>query len=340
MRISLWEIKPEMKKLFNNSVIILLTSFLTLSSSTAAAEQQCHTNPVYQTTSTFVDIENAAYKAAKKTDLRDILMVFDIDNTLLAMDSDLGSDQWFDWQYKMLKTGPTNPALVAEDFPGLLTAQNVLWNLGEMSPPEEQQPVIIKRMQAAGFTSLLLTSRGPEAHDVTIKALLNNGYDFSLSTLPPLAGYAGTFFPYNRDNIKQSGITTQEAIAMELAYDSKETCLTKKLGFDAPCLHKPRGVKYANGVFLTAGQNKGAMLRTILAKTGHTRQRQFSAIVYADDKVKHVKHIHKAFCHKPVELLLFHYVHEEKRVEQFEKADKSTVISKWKEIEKIQKQLQ
>ena len=32
-----------------------------------------------------------------------VLMVFDIDNTLLTTTTDLGSDQWFSWQEKIMK---------------------------------------------------------------------------------------------------------------------------------------------------------------------------------------------------------------------------------------------
>jgi Protein of unknown function (DUF2608) len=301
------------------------------------AGEQCADTPVFQTTSSFADLETATQKFAKFSDSSKVLMVFDIDNTLLAMDQDLGSDQWFEWQEGLLRNQPHDPALVASDFQGLLDAQTLLWNIGEMSPPEKEQPAIIHRMQKRGFTSLLLTSRGPEVNDLTLKALENNGYHFSTTSLPPKEGFPATFLPYNRSKIEYSGITINEAIAMELGFDSKQDCLKKKLEFSAPCFRKPRPVKYADGIFFTTGQNKGAMLRTLLYKTGHTGSQRFSAIVYADDKIKHVKHVYQAFCDKPVELLLFHYTHESKRVELFRKDSKSKLSSKWKQIQKIRK---
>src|SRR5688500_15980315 len=40
-----------------------------------------------------------------------VLLVLDIDNTLLAMDHDLGSDQWFEWQRYLLEHQPRSDDL-------------------------------------------------------------------------------------------------------------------------------------------------------------------------------------------------------------------------------------
>ncbi len=54
----------------------------------------------------------------------EFVVVFDVDNTLLASNQNFGSDQWFDWQYEMLKHEPTNSNLVTSDFSGLLRTWN------------------------------------------------------------------------------------------------------------------------------------------------------------------------------------------------------------------------
>ena len=52
-----------------------------------------------------------------------VLVVLDIDNTLLATDQDLGGDAWFNWQAGLLKSEPKSEHLVAKSFGGLLRVQ-------------------------------------------------------------------------------------------------------------------------------------------------------------------------------------------------------------------------
>ena len=45
-----------------------------------------------------------------------VLVVFDIDNTLLAMEQDLGSDQWYYWQKDLQMEDPCSAMLVDNRF--------------------------------------------------------------------------------------------------------------------------------------------------------------------------------------------------------------------------------
>ena len=45
-----------------------------------------------------------------------ILVVLDIDNTLLAMEQGLGSDQWYYWQKDLGNTDPCSPRNVGDRF--------------------------------------------------------------------------------------------------------------------------------------------------------------------------------------------------------------------------------
>ena len=49
-------------------------------------------------TADLADITADTLKLAQMTVKENILVVFDIDNTLLAMEQGLGSDQWYEWQ--------------------------------------------------------------------------------------------------------------------------------------------------------------------------------------------------------------------------------------------------
>ena len=79
-----------------------------------------------------------------------VLLVADIDNTLLAMDRQLGSDQWFQWQEHLLEHEPQSPYLVADDFSGLLEVQGLLFATTRMHPPEPEQPRQNRRCAALG----------------------------------------------------------------------------------------------------------------------------------------------------------------------------------------------
>ena len=65
------------------------------------------------------------------------LIVFDVDNTLLRMNQDLGSDAWYRWQRQLQKTEPASRFLVSPEFADLLDVQKLLYDLSDMQPVEE-----------------------------------------------------------------------------------------------------------------------------------------------------------------------------------------------------------
>jgi predicted enzyme involved in methoxymalonyl-ACP biosynthesis len=60
-----------------------------------------------------------------------------------------------------------------------------------------------------------------------------------------------------------------------------------------------RPVSYMDGIFMGAGQHKGAMLRTLLHKTN----RLVKAVVFVDDTPKHCDRMHEAFGSTDVDLV-------------------------------------
>ena len=52
------------------------------------------------------DVAAAVEQFADQFGPEHVLLVLDIDNTLLAMNNDLGSDQWFEWQKYLLENEP------------------------------------------------------------------------------------------------------------------------------------------------------------------------------------------------------------------------------------------
>src|SRR5689334_15409715 len=68
----------------------------------------------------FAEIGATVEQYTHKIKPEKVLLVLDIDNTLLAMDTPLGSDQWFEWQRYLIDHDPSSKYLVAPTFEGLL----------------------------------------------------------------------------------------------------------------------------------------------------------------------------------------------------------------------------
>ncbi|TWT90432.1 hypothetical protein Mal64_08210 [Pseudobythopirellula maris] len=240
-----------------------------------------------------------------------VLLVVDIDNTMLSMAQDLGSDQWFEWQSYLLKHEPDSPELAATDFDGLLEAQGLLFTLGKMRPPQSTQPALIKRVQEQGVRTLVLTSRGDDFRAATIRELVANGYDFPETAVTPATPKAGPYAPYDPKAPMAAGLTQEE--------------------FEGFGLGQPRPVSYADGVLMTAGQHKGAMLLTML----HQLEKQPEAIVFVDDHGRHVLRVYDALVRRGVEVSTFHYQHEDDRVARFRYSDKRDVVNRWRRLHDV-----
>jgi hypothetical protein len=177
-----------------------------------------------------------------------VLVVLDLDNTLLAMEQDLGSDQWYYWQAALRDDEPCSPMTVND----LLASQGALFHASAMRPTQADAAAQVRRMQDEGLQVIVLTARGPQYRLTTFRELRRNGFSFWSSALPPQRGYGEDFMPEGGE----------------------------------------RAVRYEDGVFLTAGQNKGVMLKALLAKTG---QPDPTLIIMADDKDDNLREVQTTF---------------------------------------------
>ena len=234
----------------------------------------------------------------------EILVVFDIDNTLLTTESDLGGDAWFIWQEEKLKNKDPQDR-VAIDFDGLLRVQGYLYSLNHMNPAEAMTPNFMRRLQDQGHAVFMLTSRGSEFLNFTQRELSRNGYEASLTAPGPRGGYAGKFLPYDLQNPEKSCLKAEELAAWGLK-ESKPSV-------------------YSEGVFYTSGQHKGAMLRALLCKV----RKSYKAIVFVDDTEKHVDRILLAYQRYNVNVQSMRYGAMDAQVERFKKSDKKQVIEAW-----------
>jgi hypothetical protein len=259
-------------------------------------------------TADFAEVGAAAEQYTHKFQSDHVLLVLDIDNTLLAMNNPLGSDQWFEWQKYLIENEPKSKYVVADSFNGLLDAQGLLYNISHMHPPQPNLPGLMRRAQDLGIHTLVLTSRGPEFRDATEREFARNGYDFATTALPVKEVHDGTFAPYDIDHADGAGYTPGEVAKFHLA--------------------KPKPVSYQNGILMTSGQNKGAMLLMLL----HGAKDPVDAIVYDDDNIRHVANVYTALRDRGLEAAAFHYTREDANVKKFDYGSKKDVDHRWRQL--------
>jgi len=142
-------------------------------------------------TSDLADVTADVFQLLEKTDKENILVVFDIDNTILAMEQGLGSDQWYDWQKDLAEQDPCSPKNVGDRF----AAQGAMYSVSAMRPTQEDAAIQVKTIQGLGVSVISLTSRGMDFELQTFRELRRNDFSFSYSAFGPDGGYAEPFLP-------------------------------------------------------------------------------------------------------------------------------------------------
>ena len=132
-----------------------------------------------QTSTTLDAVSMAAGQLAETYGPKHVLVVFDLDNTLLAGVNELGSDAWYDWQSRLSKSDPCDPAVVADR----LAVQGALFHLGSMRTTESDIPQRIDRLHSAGHPIMLLTARGSDFRLPTFREMRRNSLSFA-GTMP------------------------------------------------------------------------------------------------------------------------------------------------------------
>ncbi len=146
----------------------------------------------------------AAEQFAGQFSTENVLIVFDLDNTLLTMDSMLGSVPWYDWQSEMSKTAGCQPGELQDRF----AAQGVLYFLGSMHPVQDDASEIIAKLQQTGFRVMVLTARGKDYKLETSRELNRNRMGFSSLTAAGPGYQSQSFTPPNaaREVLYQQGV--------------------------------------------------------------------------------------------------------------------------------------
>lgn len=154
--------------------MLKLTLFFLLSISPSWAHE-------YLETKTHIDVYKKSHELKLKYGPKNVLIVFDIDNTLLKSKQSLGSDQWFEWEADAIKQA--SPSANFKTFDELLKAQADFFQLSSMSLAENFVPEIVSNLKKNGHPIILLTSRSPDLRNVTERELERNNLWFSDSSI-------------------------------------------------------------------------------------------------------------------------------------------------------------
>lgn len=144
-----------------------------------------------RTTTDLAEVTADAALLARTLEPGRVLLVLDIDNTLLAMEQGLGSDQWYEWQKQLAETDPCDARLAGDR----LRVQGALYFASAMRPTQANAASLVREVQQAGIPTLALTSRGPDFRLQTFRELRRNGISFVFSAPGPRGGYPENFLP-------------------------------------------------------------------------------------------------------------------------------------------------
>jgi hypothetical protein len=137
------------------------------------------------------DVTADALDLADRVGNGNVLVVLDIDNTILAMEQGLGADQWYEWQKDLSEHDICNSQNVGDRF----AVQGALYFASAMRPTQADGASQVKTIQDTDIPVIVLTSRGPDYRLQTFRELRRNGYSFSYSSIGPPGGYEQMFIP-------------------------------------------------------------------------------------------------------------------------------------------------
>ncbi len=213
---------PNLIILFYVSMSLLLTACVSVPVALAI-------NPiVHDEVKSLGEFETAVHEYVKQHD-DNILVIFDIDDTLLESSSFFGGDTWYNWQrgrpIEHVNRGIESIA-DKDKIRCIFKKLGVFYELGQQKPTQVDAADIVSRLQAK-YDVLALTSRSPGYRPGTERELKRAHIDFSTSHLLP-------------------GVQT--------------------IAFDFDDNGRSARVSYENGIAMTSGSNKGLLLQDLLGK--------------------------------------------------------------------------
>lgn len=184
------------------NVLITILLALSLTACTAHTNLGSSSGPVQsldKETADLAEVTADALNLAEKVGKDQVLMVFDIDNTILAMEQGLGSDQWYEWQKDLANHDQCNPENVGNRF----AVSGALFFASAMRPTQENAASQVKIIQDSGIQVIVVTSRGHDYRLPTFRELRRNNYNFSRSAIGPPSGYEQPFMPVENGRLSR-----------------------------------------------------------------------------------------------------------------------------------------
>lgn len=184
------------------SLILVITTTALLGACSAHYHWEYPANPIKnlsRETSDLAEVTTDVVDLNNRAGSEKVLVVFDIDNTLLAMEQGLGADQWYDWQKDINSNDKCSLYNVGDRF----AVQGALYFASAMRPTQEDAASQIKAIQETGAPVIALTSRGQDYRLQTFRELRRNGYSFSHSAIGPAGGYADPFMPVENGRLSR-----------------------------------------------------------------------------------------------------------------------------------------
>lgn len=222
-----------MKIKYYSTLSLTLLVMLFLNACTASQQVERADSPIRpqdMETADMADVTGDILKLLEKTNKENILVVLDIDNTLMAMEQGLGSDQWYEWQKGLNEEDPCNPQSVGDRF----AAQGSLYFVSAMRPTQDDAAAQIRAIQATGVAVIALTARGMEFQLQTFRELRRNNFSFSYSAIGPPGGYAEAFMPIENGRLS----LYEDGVFLTAGQHKGQTLYTllKKTGFGMPAV--------------------------------------------------------------------------------------------------------
>ncbi len=106
----------------------------------------------------------------------EIVVVSDLDNTILKPLHLLGSDQFYEWQAELLKTHPKEADF--KDFSEFTDFHSKAMQLTKMALTDEKIPEILDELKKRKVSMIVLSSRGPIYRSLTERDLGAEGISF------------------------------------------------------------------------------------------------------------------------------------------------------------------
>ena len=179
---------------------ILILSFLSACSINMNADW--HDKPINaqdKETADLADVTADVLVLAEQTGKDRVLVVFDIDNTILALEQGLGADQWYEWQKELADNDRCNVWNVGNRF----AVQGALFFASAMRLTQPDAAQQVKTIQESGIPVIVMTSRGPQYRLPTFRELRRNGYSFSHSAIGPAGGDILPFIPVENGRLSR-----------------------------------------------------------------------------------------------------------------------------------------